>query len=103
MSSAPEALPLPHCYAALQQEGTDLVDDAGAVADQSLAHPMQRLQVELFGRLGRDELHGWPLYGFGDSLRVAEVVLLPLRIWAHILRRHQPRIMPKRPELAAER
>src|ERR1700745_2306790 len=33
-------------YPALQQESADLIDDAGALTDQSLAHPMQRLQVE---------------------------------------------------------
>lgn len=30
---AQEALPLPHSNPALQQEGTDLIDDAGALAD----------------------------------------------------------------------
>jgi hypothetical protein len=43
---------LADCNAALQEEGADLVDDAGTLADQALAHTMQRLQVELFGRLG---------------------------------------------------
>src|SRR5580693_4146917 len=42
---------------ALQQEGTNLIDDAGALADQPFAHPVQRLQVELVGRLGSDEFH----------------------------------------------
>jgi len=37
---AQEAQPLPHCNAALQQESTNLVDDAGALSDQPLAHPM---------------------------------------------------------------
>jgi hypothetical protein len=41
---------LPHRDAALQQEGADLIDDAGALAHQSLAHPMQRL--ELFAKVG---------------------------------------------------
>src|SRR5947209_2075910 len=73
---AQEALPLPHGNATLQQEGADLVDDAGALADEALAHSMQRLQIELFGRLGGDELHRRALNGFGDCLGVAEVVLL---------------------------
>jgi hypothetical protein len=37
-----------------------------------------------------------------SALRVAEVVLLSLRIGAHILRRHQPGIMAKRLELPAQ-
>jgi hypothetical protein len=47
---------MPHRDAALQQKGADLIDDAGALPDQSFAHAMQRLQVELVGALGRDEL-----------------------------------------------
>ena len=43
-----------HRNPALQQEGTNLVDDAGALPDQPFAHPVQRLQVELIGRLGGD-------------------------------------------------
>jgi hypothetical protein len=45
---------LPHRYPALQQESADLVDDACALTDQPLAHPMERLQIELVGGLGRD-------------------------------------------------
>ena len=34
----------------------DLIDDTGALADQSRAHALQRLQIELLGSLGGDEL-----------------------------------------------
>jgi hypothetical protein len=34
---------LPHGDAPLQQERTDLIDDAGTLTDQSLAHAVQRL------------------------------------------------------------
>jgi hypothetical protein len=44
-------LSLPHRNAALQQEGADLIDDAGPLADQPLSHPVQCLQVELVGGL----------------------------------------------------
>src|SRR5258708_36967154 len=40
-----------HGDAPLQQERTDLIDDAGTLTDQSLAHAVQRLQVELVGGL----------------------------------------------------
>jgi hypothetical protein len=45
---------LPNCNAALQQEGADLIDDAGTLTNQTLPHAVQRLQVELLGGLGRD-------------------------------------------------
>jgi hypothetical protein len=57
--------------AALQQEGADLIDDAGALTDQSLAHPVQRLQVELVGALGGDEI--------AVSLRTVERAVKPYR------------------------
>ena len=52
--SAQEARALSNGNATLQQERADLIDDAGALTDQSLPHPVQRLQVELLGALGRD-------------------------------------------------
>ena len=56
---------------------------------QPLPYPMQRLQVQLIGGLGCDELHRGPLHRLGNRLGVTEVVLLTLRIGADILRRHQ--------------
>src|SRR5262249_4516747 len=56
--SAQEMQSLPHRYSALQQERADLIDDACALTDQSLAHSMECLQVELVGGLGRNEFHG---------------------------------------------
>jgi hypothetical protein len=47
---------LRHRDAPLQQERTDLIDDAGTLTDQSIADAVQRLKVELIGGLGRDEL-----------------------------------------------
>jgi hypothetical protein len=73
-------LSLPYCDAALQQKGADLIDDASALADQSLTHTMQRLQVELVGGLRRHKLHRWTLHRLGNRLRVAEIILLPLGI-----------------------
>src|SRR5215469_9766934 len=88
--------------AAFQQKGADLINDAGPLTDQPLAHAVQRLQVELVGRLGRDELHGWTLHRLGDRFRIAIVVLLTFGIRPHILCRHQPCLVPKRLQLAAE-
>jgi AraC-like DNA-binding protein len=90
---AQETQPLPHRDSALQHEGADLIDDARALTDKPLAHPVRRLQVELIGRLGGDELHGWALHRLGDRFRIAIVVLLTFGIRAHILCRHQPRVV----------
>jgi hypothetical protein len=38
--------------AAFQQKGADLIDDAGALPDQSLAHAVKGLQIKLLGGLG---------------------------------------------------
>jgi hypothetical protein len=64
--------------AALKKKSTDLIDNAGALADQSLAYPVQRLQIELLGGLRGYELHRWPLDCPGDRFRIPEVVLLSL-------------------------
>src|SRR5450759_1563138 len=63
---------------------------------------VQRLQVELLGGLCRHEFHGRPLHRLGDCLGIAEVILLPLGIGTNILCWHQPGIVSKAIELAAE-
>jgi hypothetical protein len=79
---------LPHGNAALQQERADLIDDAGVLTNQPLPHAVQRLQVELLGALGRDELHRWTLHRLGDRLSIAQVVLLASRVGPHIFGWH---------------
>jgi len=91
-----ETQPLPYRDAALQQKGADLIDDAGALTDQSLAHAVHRLQVELLGGLGRDELHGWALHCLGDRFRIAIIVLLTFGVRADVFSRHQPGVVAKR-------
>src|SRR5262249_43785327 len=76
--------------------------EPGAWTDYPLTHPVECLQVELLGGLGRDELHRRALHRLGDRLGVAEVILLPPRIWAHVFRRHQPSGVAKRCEFAAQ-
>src|SRR6201984_352759 len=100
--STQEAWPLPYRHPTLQQEGAHLVDDAGALTDQSLAHSVQGLQVELIGGLGGDELHGRALHRFGDRLGIARVVLVSLRIRPHVFCRHQPSVVTECLQLATE-
>ena len=76
---AQELQALPHRDAALQQEGADLIDDASALTDQSPAHAVWRLQIELVDGLGRDELHRRALHRFRDRFRIAIVIVLTFR------------------------
>jgi hypothetical protein len=92
-SARRKCYPLPDCDTPLQQEGTDLIDDAGPLFDQALADAVQGPQVKLVGGLGCNELHGRTLYRLGDRLRIAEVVLLSSAIRPHIFGRHQPGIV----------
>jgi hypothetical protein len=41
--------------ATFQHEGTNLIDDPGPLRDEPLAHAMQRLQIQLLGRLRRND------------------------------------------------
>src|SRR6202047_2487887 len=68
----------------------------------AVAHAVQRLQVELVGGLGRDELHGRALDSLGDGFRITEVILLSLRIGAHVFRGHQSGVVAEHLELATE-
>ena len=63
---------------------------------------MQGLQVELIRGLRGYELHRRPLHRLGDRLRITEVILLPLRVGPHVLRRHQPSIVARGIKLATE-
>src|SRR5256714_3972355 len=87
---------------ALQQERADLIDDAGALTHQSLAHPMQGLQIKLVGRLGRDKFHRRALHCFSDRFRIAIVILVTFAIRPHVFRRHQPGVVAKRLKFATE-
>jgi hypothetical protein len=86
----------------LQQEGANLIDDAGALTDQPLTHPVQGLQVELLDSLGGDKSHRWALQRLGDCLGIAEIILLSLRKRTHVFCRHQPGIVTETLELATE-
>jgi hypothetical protein len=66
------------------------------------ARAMQRLQVQLIGCFGGDELHGWALDSFSDCFSIAEIVLLPFALRFDVLRWHEPRIVAKRMQPAAE-
>jgi hypothetical protein len=52
--------------------------------------------------LGRHKLHRQALHGFGNRFGIIEVVLLSFAIGADVFGRHQPGIVTKRCEFAAQ-
>ena len=81
-----EALSLSHRDAPFQQEGSNLIDDASALADQPLTDAMQSLQVELIGGLGDHKLHRRPLYRLGNRLGVTGVCGFFFGLWNRVAR-----------------
>ena len=75
------------------RKGADLVHRGCALANETGAHAVQALKIELLGRLCRHEPHRWPLHGFGDRLGIPEIVLVALEESLHIFRWHQPGVV----------
>ena len=63
---------------------------------------MQRQQITLLRGLDGNEVHGWPLHGLRDRLRIAIVVLVPLQERLHVLRRDQANVMAECPDLPGD-
>src|SRR5262245_37215928 len=84
---------LAHGDAVLQEKAADLIDDRGPLANQAVAHAMQRLKIELLVRLCRDAPSRGTLHGFSDRMRIAEVVLVGLPKGLGIDWRHLPDIV----------
>ena len=64
-------------------------------AHQQIAYSMLHQPALLLGRFDRDEPHGWAPDRFADRLGVGGIVLVALDVGLHILRRHQPNLMPE--------
>jgi hypothetical protein len=79
--------------AALQQERSQLVDYGRSSRDETIAHTMDGLQVQLVVRLDRDETHVLPADSLRDGLGIEEVVLVRLHERPHELSRDQLHIM----------
>src|SRR6266566_1306327 len=93
---------LPHNDAAFDEEAADLVDHARTLADEARAHAMQSQKIHLLWRLDRHKMHGWPLHGFRNRLRIAVVVLVSLEERLHVLRRDQTHIVASGLQLPAD-
>ena len=88
---------------ALQQQAANLVDHRGAAHHPPLAHPVQRLQVQLVIGLDRNKPHRGPGYSLGTRFGVNVVVLVRLQVRLYILCRHQTHIVPLFPQGAAQK
>jgi hypothetical protein len=71
------------------QVGAQRVDQLGLLADQGLAHPVDRQGALLLLGLDRHEPQARPLHRLADRLGVGPVVLLALDVGLDVLRRHQ--------------
>ncbi len=87
---------LAHGDAVLQKKAANLIDDRGPLSNQAVAHAMQRLKIELLVRLRRDTSRRWPLHGFSDRVRIAEVILVALPERLGLDRRHLPHVVTER-------
>lgn len=64
------------------------------LAHQELSRPMKHQDSLLFLALQWDEPHRRARNGFTDGSGIRHVILLPLHIWLHIVRRHQLHVVP---------
>ena len=64
--------------AALEKKAANLIDYCGPLADQARAHPMQRLQIQLFVALGWNKACRRPLHRLGYAMGISEIILVPL-------------------------
>src|SRR5262249_5578030 len=76
---------LPQSNATFEQQSTNLVDDCRATHHPALAHPMQRLQIQLVIGLDRNKAHRRSRDSLRDRLRIEVVALVRLNIRLHIL------------------
>src|SRR5246127_5530963 len=84
----------PHRDSTLQQQTTDLVYHRSTSHDPALAHPVQRLHIQLLVGLDRHKPHRGTAHRFGDRFGINEVVLVGLHERLHVLCRHQAHLMP---------
>jgi hypothetical protein len=71
-----------------------------ALTHQLLAATMQQLGRLLLCRLDRYKSHRRTLNRLANCFRIGGIVLIALDVRLHVLRRHQPHLVPKRAQLA---
>jgi hypothetical protein len=71
-----------------------------ALTHQLLAATMQQCRRLLLCRLDRHKSHGRARNRLANRFRIGGIILVALDVRLHVLRRHQPYLVPKRSELA---
>src|SRR5260370_2429081 len=95
--------PLPQSYASFEQQSTNLVDDCRATHHPTLAHAMQRLQIQLLISLDRHETHRRSCDSLRDRLGIDVVALVRFHVRFHILRRYQSHLVSLFPQCSAKK
>src|SRR3546814_10234321 len=70
-----------HDDAILGQKTTSVIDQRGALHDQSVTRSVQSLQILLFDALQRHEPHGWPVGSFENGFGINRIILRSLHEW----------------------
>jgi hypothetical protein len=92
---------LTHSDAVLEQEGANLVDYSGALADEPASDAVERLKIELLVALEGHKAHGWALHRLCNRLGIAIVVLVALQKRLDVFRWHQANVVAECGKLAA--
>jgi hypothetical protein len=87
---------------ALQQQPAHLADHRRPATDPAIAHPVQRLHVQLVVALDGHKAHLRSSHGFGDRFGIDVVVLVRLHVGLHVLGRHQANLVALLPQAATE-
>jgi hypothetical protein len=94
------AQPLRRHHSELRQMCPQCIHQHRALAHQLLAATMQQLSCLLICRLNRHKPHGRSPNGFANRFGVGGIVLVAPDVRLHLLRRHQPQLVPNRAQLA---
>ena len=76
-----------------QKKAANLVHHRRASHHPTLAHAMQRLQIQLLLGLDRHKTHSRSLHRLGNGFGIQVVTLVRLHVGLHVLRRHQSHFM----------
>jgi hypothetical protein len=98
---------LPDIAQALRRHDSELrqmcpqrVHQHRALTHQLLAATMQQCRRLLLCRLDRHKSHRRALNRLANRFRIGGIMLIALDVRLHVLRRHQPHLVPKRTQLA---
>jgi hypothetical protein len=77
------------------EDATYLIHESRPASHQALANPMESLDRQLFGRLGRNKAHRGSADRLADSLCIIPIVFVRFHIRRHKLRAYQAHLVTK--------